>query len=991
MNRKRNVIILTLALCLLSVFVSMANTKVPASLFSSGQETPTDGSTLMIPSLVGQTMMGATKNDNLMVGSGYFSLSIIQQAIINDPPRILSAAVDTAYKGLYYKYKAVAADPDNEALVFSFHNLPYGFVCQGDSVYSFTVLQNVDTSFTVIVSDGSLADTLFVSLVVSQQVKPFTITSPSLDTAVEDQKYVYTPTSNYDNDPDVTIEYDYRYSFYPAWLSPVIGANGRTTLVGTPLEGDTSTQFIVKAINKADTTTPLGIKEVSLIVVPINDAPQLTLPTSLSAIAGKEFVYQIQATDVDDTLLIFELLKKPDTMTISTKGVLSSWIPHDSLIGSTDTVVVMVKDPHGAADTGSFTVKIIAEGTPYCSNVGPIDSISRDTIAIPFVLVDKNYDTLSLSVNYVLPDGTIKTPKSLLGKTIGIDSSGYASTLYWLSEDDFSDTLIDSVLLEVIPQDKQSAGPPFRTNWFSINNTKALTVAHVSPVPGQLVSSVTAKSIALTFDGPLIDTALLDQSSISIVGSVSGPLAYAMTKSPTVIGCVLQEFPHGGEILSVTASGAIADIHKKTLDGNNNGLFEGPGIDDYTATVSIAKLGDFDKNDTLGSAVDLSYLAAYWYGSATDSIKPDSIAKVEIGPAQGTTPYLKVSPDSLFNFADICTYLQMWYWYANNAVGNTTKRSLVNVSDYSSLICTEHAVSGEAKQAPLSFESSNYNNDKAKQTVQIIHGKENTLQLLLSVRAVSALVASEYTLCYRAEDLTFIKTARNNSLLAQGAADLLVLEQKQPGYTKVSLARLAQKNLAVSGKGEIVSLFFKKENATVAPISIVYSLVNKEHQAIEAGRMSLSAEDLRNGSDLTLVKAFDLSVIPNPMIPASQPSQSALQLVSTARLKSQRHAEGTFIAIYVPTHIKEQLKNNHLSNLTVSLSIYDPLGNTVMQRESPNAERLLATIKSNEHMGFFWNGANRNNRKVRKGTYLVLMRWQTDFQSGVVREFVGVR
>jgi len=86
----------------------------------------------------------------------------------NDAPVItsLDAVEATGYE--YFRYLATATDVDGPGLAFSFEGLPAWMDAASDSVYGVPDSDATDTFFTVVASDGSLADTLVVTLRVTQ-------------------------------------------------------------------------------------------------------------------------------------------------------------------------------------------------------------------------------------------------------------------------------------------------------------------------------------------------------------------------------------------------------------------------------------------------------------------------------------------------------------------------------------------------------------------------------------------------------------------------------------------------------------------------------------------------------------------------------------------------------------------------------------------------------------------------------------------------------
>jgi len=117
-----------------------------------------------------------------------------------------------------------------------------------------------DTSFVVIASDGSLNDTLKVSVVIISVNDPPVITSPSSAVAKEDSQFVYRVTAIDVDGPSLSI----RFIDYPSWLSP-----SGSEISGTPTEGRLDTTFTIVASDLYATDTLV----VEVTVIPVNDAP----------------------------------------------------------------------------------------------------------------------------------------------------------------------------------------------------------------------------------------------------------------------------------------------------------------------------------------------------------------------------------------------------------------------------------------------------------------------------------------------------------------------------------------------------------------------------------------------------------------------------------------------------------------------------------------------------------------------------------------------
>ena len=259
-----------------SLYVSFAN--LPSWLNASGNIVYGTPSNEMVDTSFTVIASDGVLNDTVVVS--------LMLGLENDPPVITSADQDIATEDVAYQYAATAVDIDGPALTFSFNNLPAWFTANGNRV-SGTPLEGMpDTSFTVIASDGFLADTLLVALTVIPVNDPPVMTSRAVETATEDVAYSYTATAT-------DIENDaLSFSFIglPAWLSTV-GA----TVSGTPLSGDPSTTFsaIVSDGLLQDTLI------ISLTVNPVNDAPRVISGGAITAMEDQAFEYIGQAEDVD--------------------------------------------------------------------------------------------------------------------------------------------------------------------------------------------------------------------------------------------------------------------------------------------------------------------------------------------------------------------------------------------------------------------------------------------------------------------------------------------------------------------------------------------------------------------------------------------------------------------------------------------------------------------------------------------------------------------
>lgn len=181
---------------------------------------------------------------------------------VNDPPEIISPKSCLAVEGVPFLYTARAHDVDSDVLSFAFSGFPSWLSASDSSITGTPAEGDVDTLFTVIVSDGELTDTLQVSIHV-QTINDLPVwTSSNAVIAIEDEPFSY-HFQAYDPEGEPIT---YTFPVLPSWLSPA-----DTVLIGTPLEGATDTSMVLIASDGLLCDT----LKVDIQVIPINDFPVL--------------------------------------------------------------------------------------------------------------------------------------------------------------------------------------------------------------------------------------------------------------------------------------------------------------------------------------------------------------------------------------------------------------------------------------------------------------------------------------------------------------------------------------------------------------------------------------------------------------------------------------------------------------------------------------------------------------------------------------------
>jgi hypothetical protein len=265
---------------------------------------------------------------------------------VNDAPALTCSPTATATEDVPFSYTATATDMEESPLTFIFTEYPL-WLTPRDSVLSGTPREgDRDTSFTVIVSDGSLGDTLQVSLEVIPVNDPPAITSADTVYAIEDIPFSYTVTAEDPEEDSLLVV----FLNIPSWLQ-----SHNDTLSGTATEGIRDTCFTVTVSDGFLSDT----LQATLLVTPVNDAPVITSPDTLWANEGERFTYRANATDSDGPSLTLSFDQIPAWMVAS--GPEITGIPEN---GQQDTCFRVIASDTFLRDTLTVQVQVIPVNDP---------------------------------------------------------------------------------------------------------------------------------------------------------------------------------------------------------------------------------------------------------------------------------------------------------------------------------------------------------------------------------------------------------------------------------------------------------------------------------------------------------------------------------------------------------------------------------------------------------------------------------------------------
>ncbi|MFH0920855.1 MAG: putative Ig domain-containing protein [Fibrobacterota bacterium] len=279
---------------------------------------------------------------------------------VNDAPVVSGLPPsDTAVEDSPWTLTAGVTDPDaGDTHTWSIVSGPAGLAISAAGVMTWTP-SNTDVggrSLTIRVTDaGGLSATSALTLVVTNvNDAPSFTTVLTLDSVYEDALYSRTLAAT---DPDVGDVLAYGLVTAPTGMT----LNSTTGAVSwTPSNADVKVPAVI-FVKVQDVTGLSDTISYTLRVLNVNDAPVLAALAPDSVYEDSAYARTLRATDPDSAYgegLTFSLLGKPAGMRIDSATGFLSWTPSNVNVGVSPLAVV-VTDKAGAADTASFTLKVL--------------------------------------------------------------------------------------------------------------------------------------------------------------------------------------------------------------------------------------------------------------------------------------------------------------------------------------------------------------------------------------------------------------------------------------------------------------------------------------------------------------------------------------------------------------------------------------------------------------------------------------------------------
>jgi PGF-pre-PGF domain-containing protein len=254
------------------------------------------------------------------------------------PPNITSEPVTTATEDKLYTYDVEAYDENEDVLEYVLIEAPTGMkINSSTGLIEWVPLQkHVGNNYVVVqVSDGEfLINQSFAVVVENVNDKPRIISLP-IENATEDVGYFY--------DVDAIDEDGDALTYYLVQKPSGMAINSENGLINwTPSNSQVGANRVVVEVSDGSLADR---QEFTIFVSNVNDLPVITSVPVTSAVQGEHYTYDVEAYDIDNSVLNYSLGTNPVGMEIDNNGMIT-WLPDNDDVG-VHNITVIVSDNDG--------------------------------------------------------------------------------------------------------------------------------------------------------------------------------------------------------------------------------------------------------------------------------------------------------------------------------------------------------------------------------------------------------------------------------------------------------------------------------------------------------------------------------------------------------------------------------------------------------------------------------------------------------------------
>lgn len=347
-----------------------------------------------------------------------------------------------------------ATDPDGDALSWTVIVAPENgsaSVVAGEVTYTPDADYNGSDSLTVQVSDGTLTDSIEVSVAVAAVNDAPLFANAASTSAVEGSEYQYKAVINDVDDANNGSDLTFTLTNAPAGMA----VSGTGLVTWTPANGVTSAEVVLEVADGGEDAAATATQSWTITVVATNDAPVITSSAPLTAEEGALYQYDVQVEDPDDANngmdLTFTLVNAPEGMTVSPMGSIQ-WTPVDG-VTSADVLLRVADGGESGADPASqswtITVTPVNDAPVIDQGESAALTTTEDTTGtLDLTATDIDSETISWSVTSPASEGAASVVDGSVSYDPADDFNGTDSFTVEVSDGELSDTIVVNVTVE---------------------------------------------------------------------------------------------------------------------------------------------------------------------------------------------------------------------------------------------------------------------------------------------------------------------------------------------------------------------------------------------------------------------------------------------------------------------------------------------------------------------------------------------------------------
>jgi len=302
----------------------------------------------------------------------------LQVLPVNDPPRIASPDSVIAIEDSLFRYIVEAYDVEDDSLTYDIQNLPSWLKVSTDTIYGLAGNGTVDTSFVIVLSDTTDADTALVKVHIQHVNDPPVLSELPTLTLPEDSLLGFPLSSWGDHIEDVDNTFpDFQWSFADTNGVMIDTTADSISVQGKPNWFGQDTALVTVSDGELQDTTLWIIH-----ITPVNDPPHFIKAPELiwnedSTLVFPQAQWAKYVVDVDTPpeQLAYQF-STPETITIASSDDTLRFTPPANWFG-TDSMQVIVSDT-AASDTSRFLLHVTPVNDPPVLSDIPDTSLAED-------------------------------------------------------------------------------------------------------------------------------------------------------------------------------------------------------------------------------------------------------------------------------------------------------------------------------------------------------------------------------------------------------------------------------------------------------------------------------------------------------------------------------------------------------------------------------------------------------------------------------------